>query len=268
MRKTHPYQYHERNLDEFETVDFRKIGEEVRRFFRFSNEKDVLTDRIVRIIEPKKPYSILDVGCGEGYVIRKICRQVKHCIALDPDPKMLEILGKHVKNKCKVEIVNKKLEDFETTEKFDVVLSSHTLSFFDNKRHAIDKLLNWTKKGGRLILVLHREASEQLQMLKEVFLAIHGREINHIYAETLQTYFARRGFDPKVEEVETVARFPSFEILLGLSYFLFRTDYDTTSGQNKHLIRTYLQRKRNNHYNEIRTLHGIITVRNGCGPFR
>ena len=261
MRKTYPHQYRDENLNEFETVDFRKISEDIRDFFKFSDEKYVLTDKTVEIIEPKKAYSILDIGCGEGYVIRKICRQVKRCVALDPDQKMLEILRKHVKSNSKVVLVNKKLEDFETTEKFDVTLSSHTLSFFKDKRQAISEMLDRTKKGGKLILVLHCYASEQLQMLREMFHAIKGIEINHIYAESLYTYLAKRGFDPKLEKVETVARFPSLEIPLRFSYFLFRTDYDRTSSRNKHLIRTYLERKRHNHYVEIRTLHGIISLR-------
>ena len=262
MRKTYPRQYRDENLKEFETIDFRKISGDIKDFFKFSNEKYVLTDKIVEVIEPKKSYSILDVGCGEGYVIRKIYRQVKRCVALDPDQRMLEILRRHVNSNSKVAFVDKKLEDFETTERFDVTLSSHTISFFEDKQQAISKMLDHTKKDGKLVLVLHCYSSEQLQMLREMFVTIKGREINHIYAESLYTYLAKRGFDPKLEKVETVARFPSLEIPLRLSYFLFRTDYDRASSQNKHFIRTYFERKRHDHYVEIRTLHGIISLRN------
>jgi len=264
MPETYSHQYHNVNLDRFEVIDFREISEDVRKFFKFSNEKYVLTDKIVRIIEPKKSYSILDVGCGEGYVMRRIYKQVKRCVALDPDSKMLEILRKHVKNNPKVVFVNKKLEDFETTEKFDVTLSSHTLSFFSDKRYAINKMLDYTKKDGKLILVLHCRESEQLQMLKEVFRLTHGEEINHIYAEALCRYLVKQGFNPYLEKVETVSRFPSLEIALKFSYFLFRTDYQRVNSQGERVIRTYLESKMRNHNVEIRTHHGIISLKNNA----
>lgn len=251
----------EENLDIFETINFRQIGEDIREFLKFSNERFVLTDKIEKVIEPKRTYSILDVGCGEGHIIRKICGKVKRCIALDPDNKMLEILREYVGNDPRVVFVNSKLEDFETTEKFDVTLSSHTLSFFGEKRQAINKMLDYTKKDGKLILVLHCFESEQLHMLREMFRLIREREIEHIYAEVLHDYFTNQGFDAKLEKVETVAVFPSMEIPLRLSCFLFRTDYEKTSLNNQLAIRKYLETKRCDHSIEIRTLHGIVSAR-------
>lgn len=248
------------NLNLFETIDSRKIDEYVKEFFKFSNEKYILTDKIIKVVEPQKSFSVLDVGCGEGYVVRKIAQQVKHCVALDPDPKMLDMLKRQVKDSSVI-FINKKLEDFETRMKFDVILSSHTLSFYRDKQWAINKMLDLTKKNGRLILVLHCRDSQQLEILKETFLAINGKEINHIYAEALNAYFVRQGFDPKFETVETVARFPSIKIPLKLSYFFFRIDYDEINSHKKHLIRAYLERKMQDRYIEISTLHGIISLR-------
>ena len=261
MRRTCSHHFRERGLNEFETIDFRETDGDVRKFLEYSNEGYVLTDKIVRIVETRPSFSILDVGRGEGYVIRKICSQVKQCTALDPNQKMLEILRSHVDKRCKVAFINNKFEDFETTEKFDIVLSSHTLSFFKDKQQAIKKMLFYTKKDGRLVLVLHCRASEQLQMLKDVFFAIKGKEINHIDAETLCTFLADRGFDPKLDKVGTITKFPSVEIPLKLSYFLFRIGYNKLSEKSKLLIRSYLEGKRQNHFIEIRTLHGIITFR-------
>jgi ubiquinone/menaquinone biosynthesis C-methylase UbiE len=262
MGKNLPLSPHCEDLEKFETISHRKINEEVASFFKFSNEKNVLTREIVRIIEPKKSYSVLDIGCGEGYVLRQIHKKVKHCTALDPDKKMLETLKKHLGGKPNIFFVNKRLEDFEITEKFDVTLSSHTLSFFNNKQQAINKMLDCTRKDGRLILVLHCYASEQLQMLREMFWMIKGREINHIYAEVLEGYFSERGFDPKLEKVETTAKFRSLETLLKSCYFFCRTDCNRIHDQTKQLICDYLGRKKINHYYEIKTLHGIISVVN------
>jgi len=260
MRRTCLHNYCDANLNQYETVDFRKISKDVRIFFKFSNEKYILTDKIISIIRPRKTFSVLDVGCGEGYVVRKLYDQVKNCTALDPNQKMLERLRKNVKNNPKVIFVNKKLQDFETDEEFDITLSSHTLSFFEDKRQAIDRMLDLTKNGGKLILVLHCQASEQLRMLKEINLAIEKREIKHVYAEALRCYLTDKGFEPKLEGIETLASFPSFEALSKLSYFLFRIDYDRLDYQNREFIRIYMEKKRRNNSFEIRTLHGIISV--------
>lgn len=252
--------HHCEDLNRFETISFRKINEEASDFFKFSNEKVVLTNKIVRTIKPKKFYSILDIGCGEGYVIRRILKDVRHCTALDPDESMLETLKKHVGDYSNISFVNKKFEDFETAEKFDVVISSHTLSFFSKKQQIIDKMLGLTKMNGRLILVLHCYESGQLQQLMEMFRMIRNREVNHIYAETLESYFLQRGLTPKFEKVETIAEFPSIETMLKLSYFFWRIDYENAEEQIKNLIRNYLVQKKTNQHSEIRALHGIITI--------
>lgn len=261
MTKSCSHRSLNRNLDEFETINVKRLGEDIRAFSRFSNEKIILTQEIEKIIEPKRFHSVLDVGCGEGYVIRKIYRKVNRCVALDPDHEMLEILKKYVHDNSRVIFINKKLEEFETTERFDVILSSHTLSFFNDKQKAINRMLDYTRKDGKLIIILHCNASEQLWMLREMFHLINRREINHIYAEALHEYLAKKGLDPKLERVETVAVFPSLEIPLKLSYFLFRTDYNKTSSQNRLSIRRYLETKMYNHSVQIRTLHGIISLR-------
>lgn len=254
--------YHPRTgvqLNGFETIDFGKINKDVRDFLRFSDEKRVLTDKIVGIIEPTSHLSILDVGCGLGHVIRKIHRGVKRCVALDPDQEMLDILRKHVRSNS-VSFVNKTLEDFEPTQKFDITLSSHTLSYFKDKQRAVAKMLYCTKGDGKLIIVLHCQASEQLQMLEEIHFLLTRREINHIYAEALYAYLVSHGFKPKLEKLETVALVPSLEIALGLSYFLFRIHYAKASRENKRSIRAYLVRKGRDHHVGVRTIHGIITV--------
>jgi ubiquinone/menaquinone biosynthesis C-methylase UbiE len=251
------------DLNEYETVGLKKIEKAVRSYFRFSSEKQVLTREIVNLIKPEKSLSLLDVGCGEGYVIRKLHREVNHCVALDPDARMLETLKIHLADNSNVIFVKKKLEDFRTGERFDVTLSSHTLSFFSNKQNAIDKMLSLTKSEGRLVLVLHCYDSEQLGMLREFVAECTRREkkIDHIDAETLCCYLVKRGLNPTLKRVETIAIFPSIESLLHLSYFLFRVDYARASKRNRDIIRECLEKKRYNHHFEIRTTHGIVTIR-------
>jgi len=248
-----------KSLNEFETIDFRKINRDIRIFFRFSNEKTILVREIVRIMQPQKSYSVIDIGCGEGYVIREIHKKVKKCVALDPDPEMLDILKQKIEN-SNVFFVPKRFEDYESNEKFDITLTSHTLSFFKNKWNAIKKMLYYTKKGGKAIIVLHSNSSEQFRILEEMFRKAYKKRINHIYAEALCNHLVACGFEPKLDKVETVLRLPSLDTACEMSYFLFRIDYQKATSEIKNLIRKYLERRRKNEHIEIKTIHGIITL--------
>ena len=248
------------SLNEFETIDFREINRDVRNFFRFSNEKTILVRKIIKIIRPQKSYSVIDIGCGEGYFIREIHKKVKKCVALDPDPKMLAILKQKIGDCSNVFFVPKRFEDYENNEKFDITLTSHTLSFFKNKWDAIMKMLNYTKKGGKAIIVLHSNLSEQFQILEEMFRKAYKKRINHIYAEVLYNHLVACGYEPKLDKVETVLRLPSLETAYKMSYFLFRIDFQKTTSGIKNLIRECFEERRRNDYIEIKTIHGIITL--------
>ena len=249
-----------RSLNEFETIDFRKINRDMRNFFRFSNEKTILVKEIIRIMRPQESHSVLDIGCGEGYVIREIHKKVKKCVALDPDPEMLDILKQKIGNCSNVFFVPKRFEDYENNEKFDITLTSHTLSFFENKWNAIMKMLNYTKKGGKAIIVLHSSFSEQFQILEEMFHKAYKKRINHIYSEVLYSHLVACSFEPKLDKVETVLKLPSLDTACEMSYFLFRIDYQKATSEIKNLIRKYLEKRRKNEYIEIKTIHGIITL--------
>ena len=248
------------SLNEFETIDFRKINRDIRNFFRFSNEKTILVREIIKIIRPQKSYSVLDIGCGEGYFIREIHKKVKKCVALDPDPEMLAILKEKIGDSSNVFLVPKRFEDYENNEKFDITLTSHTLSFFKNKWNAIMKMLNYTKKGGKAIIVLHSNFSEQFQILEEMFRKAYEKRINHIYAEALYNHLVACGLEPKLNKVETVSKLPSLDTVCEMSYFLFRIDFQKARSDIKNLIREYLEKRTKNEYIVIKTIHGIITL--------
>jgi hypothetical protein len=46
-------EYRKGHLNEFEIIDFSEIDCDVREFLQYSNEENVLTNAIIRIIEPK-----------------------------------------------------------------------------------------------------------------------------------------------------------------------------------------------------------------------
>jgi len=249
-----------KSLSEFETINFSNINRDTRIFFKFSNEKVVLVREIISIMKPKKTYSVLEIGCGEGHVIKKIYRKVKKCIALDPDPKMLDILRQKIGKVSNVVLITKTFEDYKTEEKFDIILTSHTLSFFDDKWKAVEKMLNYTKEGGKIIIVLHSNSSEQIKILREIFHKVYRKTIKHIYAEALYDRLVAYGLEPKLKKIETISKLPSIDTACEMSYFLFRIDYQKARDDVKNLIRTYLEKRRKNKYVEISTTHGIIIL--------
>ncbi len=247
-------------MDSFEVVKYHNIYRDIRTFFSYSNEKSVLTKRLVRIVHPTGGDTVLDVGCDEGYFIRAIYPKVRLCVGIDPDGVGLESLRSKTRNARNIELVQTRFEDYKTNRKFTIVLSSHTFSFFRRKEALLSKMLNLLQPQGRIVLVLHSETSPQLQLLNEFHEKVLGTQIRHISAQKLVAVMEELGMHPRMTLVRTECRIPDLETACKLSTFLLRVDY---SGANKRLrlkIRQFFSRIRDGRAIVVKTVHGVIVA--------
>ena len=104
--------------------------------------------------------TILDVGCGTGFVAREICKLFSNKIlhGLDPSKEMLTMAQGHYSK-----LFNAKLEDFEGA-KYDVILSSMSLQWVYNIEENINKLA----QSGSLYFAIPIEGN--LNEIEEAFL--------------------------------------------------------------------------------------------------
>lgn len=247
--------------DKFRTAekyDFHDVYENCRMFSNYSDEIVVLTSKLIEIIQPKPSDTVLEVGCGPGCLIEKLAKRVKKVVGIDPDTRMLELAKKRLDNTKNVELINDKFENYQSPEKFDVVLTSHTFTFFNNKLENLKKIIDCAKTNAKIILVLHTKSSQQ----RKILLDMHGRlgsTLNHLTAEDVLEYLEAEGYAPSLQTVTTSATIPSFEDVLKMSYFLFRIKYSQLTPHITKCANSIFEQYNDKNQFRIETEHGIIS---------
>ena len=97
----------------------------------------------------KENFSFLDIGCGNGWVVRKIS-QKNSCIkaiGIDKSKMMIKNAKSKILSKKESYFVTE-LESWDTTEKFDVIFSMESLYYSVPMESALEKVFKLLKKGG------------------------------------------------------------------------------------------------------------------------
>jgi len=97
-----------------------------------------------------KPFSFLDVGCGNGWVIRYISNMstCKKAVGIDKSKKMIIQSNKKIKNN-KENFVCTDIETWKYTGKFDYVFAMESIYYSDSIERAIKKIFKLVKPGGK-----------------------------------------------------------------------------------------------------------------------
>ena len=90
--------------------------------------------------------SILDVGCGPGTGLKHLTKN-KNVFGLEPDKTRAKIA---IKNKIK--IINSKIENISTKEKFDLVTCIQSLEHFYNPRICLESMKKIIKEDGYIFI--------------------------------------------------------------------------------------------------------------------
>jgi len=159
-------------------VDFKKITEREKKSWKRKKEKEwksnadfwikiirqkldpyrlKLTDKaLLKFLKnQKKPLKVLDAGCGEGYLCRKIAKLGHKVFGIDFCEKLL-ISAKTYEKKRPLGI-KYYLNNFEKTpfldSFFDIIISNHTLNETENPDKVLKEFSRILKKKGYLIFL-------------------------------------------------------------------------------------------------------------------
>lgn len=97
----------------------------------------------------EKPFSFLDMGCGNGWVVRKIS-EIEFCkkvVGIDKSKKMIIQAKKKATNK-KQSFVHTDIESWKYNGKFDHIFSMESLYYADSIDVALRKIFKLLKPGG------------------------------------------------------------------------------------------------------------------------
>lgn len=212
----------------------------------------LLNPTIFSLIEQTSGVSILDAGCGEGYLSRILAKQGANITAIDYSKKMLEIANRKTPTELGIQFRHgncEKLDDL-TSSTFDMIVSNMVIQDLANYEAAFNEMYRLLKEGGYYIFsILHpcfvtpesgwvrNEEGEKTywQVDNYFFEGVYEQQIPAdseekivFYHRTLTSYFKaiqKAGFkiealvEPKPSQ-EMLTKYPHFEEDLNVSNFI------------------------------------------------
>ena len=97
-----------------------------------------------------KPFTFLDIGCGNGWAVRRALKN-NNCISafgIDGSENMI----KNAKSKNIGEFLCQNLEDYNFNKKYDVIFSMETLYYIKDISNLISKIYQNLNDGGIVII--------------------------------------------------------------------------------------------------------------------
>ncbi len=106
--------------------------------------------KFLQTISFDKPFTFLDVGCGNGWVVRKIAKEnnCKKSIGIDISKKMIT-QSKKKQNNHKERFFHTDIESWNYKGKFDFIFSMESLYYVDSIEVALKKIYKLLKSNGQ-----------------------------------------------------------------------------------------------------------------------
>lgn len=175
------------------------LSEETRK----NNIHKLWLSRIKRIIktEKTKHNSLLEVGSGFGTFgsLVKSDDFFKKYVGLEPSPELYKVCKKK-----KLDVLNKKLEDFSANLKFDVVVSFEVIEHTFNPKFFLKKIHQNLKKSGLVFLSCPNGKGFDINVLKQKSQAVDSEHVNLFNTESIKLLLSNTGY--KVVSVFTPGR--------------------------------------------------------------
>ena len=105
------------------------------------------------ILPKKNKFTFLDLGCGNGWVVRKVAKNplCSRAVGIDGAKKMIS--NAKSLSKDSTEYILADIDTFQSVEKYDVIHSMEVLYYLNNPKEVIKKISeDWLKDNGRLII--------------------------------------------------------------------------------------------------------------------
>ena len=127
----------------------------------------------------KKSFNFLDLGCGNGWVVRKVLnnKNCKYALGIDGAPEMIKKARKIDK---KGDYINTDIEHWSFNKTYDIIFSMETFYYFSNLDSIINKIYNNLNKNGMIIVGIdhYLENKPSLSWDKEFNLSLNTLSID------------------------------------------------------------------------------------------
>ena len=145
------------------------------------------------------PFSFLDIGCGNGWVVRKVASipNCKKAVGIDKSKKMI-IQARKFKQNSKEQYIHTDIESWKYSGKFDYVFSMESLYYADSIEKALKKIFKILKPGGKFFcgtdFYADNKATSRWSDMMKVQMHLHSKK-------EWKKFFANAGFETKTKQV-------------------------------------------------------------------
>ena len=147
-----------------------------------------------------KPFSFLDVGCGNGWVVRKISKEnnCKKAIGIDKSKKMIIQAKKKIDSR-KEEFVHTDIESWKYRGKFDFIFSMEALYYSDSIEEALKKIHKLLKPEGQFFcgtdFYTDNKATARWADIMKIQMHLHSKK-------EWKKFFQNAGFQVKTKHIK------------------------------------------------------------------
>ena len=160
--------------------------------------KNVL--KFLKTISFDNPFTFLDVGCGNGWVVREISKEknCKKAIGIDKSKKMIIQSKKKIDSK-KEEFFHTDIESMKYKGKFNFIFSMESLYYADSIEKALEKIYKLLKPGGKFFcgtdFYTNNKATSRWAGIMKIQMHLHSKK-------EWKTLFQNAGFGVKTKHVK------------------------------------------------------------------
>lgn len=156
--------------------------------------------KFLQTISFDKPFTFLDVGCGNGWVVRKIVNEsnCKKSIGIDKSKKMIIQAEKKISNN-KEKFFHTDIESWNYKGKFDFIFSMESLYYADSIEIALEKIYKLLKPGGQFFcgtdFYTDNKATARWAKIMKIQMHLHSKK-------EWKTFFQNTGFQVKTKHIK------------------------------------------------------------------
>jgi len=164
------------------------------------NEHGSNVSKFLQTISFDKPFTFLDVGCGNGWVVKKIAKEnnCKKAIGIDISKKMIIQAKKKLDNN-KEKFFHTDIESWNYKGKFDFVFSMESLYYADSIKVALKKIYKLLKHGGQFFCGLDfytdNKATARWANIMKIQMHLHSEK-------EWKEFFENVGFQVKTKHIK------------------------------------------------------------------
>ena len=156
--------------------------------------------KFLQTVSFDKPFTFLDVGCGNGWVVRKIAKEekCKKSTGIDKSKKMiLEAIKKN--NIGKEKFIHTDIETWKYRGKFDFIFAMESLYYADSIEIALEKIYKMLKPGGQFFcgtdFYTDNKATARWASIMKIQMHLHSKK-------EWKKFFQNTGFLVKTKHIK------------------------------------------------------------------